>query len=444
MYSLRLFFAPLLVIVATLSSPVAWAGISAGIAVVDITPPLGGLRVGYGSPIPSEGVQVPLTARVMVLESGETSVALVVWDLCVAGSPWLHERVAELGIDRLLLLNTHTHSGPHLDQPDFPASGGTLRADTEKKVLAAIKEAQAAAFPASFAAAEGSIQLGYNRLERRPGGSVTHFDNPERIPYGPVDPTLGVIRVTDGQGVVRAVLVNYACHPVVLGPTNRHLSPDYPGVMRREVEAAVGGSAVCFFLQGAAGEINPLMLGRSGDAEKDLAVVETMGKTLATEVIQVLATLQSTPGKSDDVRMATKTFAVENRWESVRKSDEPQQLEMPWRLKSISVSATTLLVNGDIGILALPGEPFQAFQGEWRQKSGLPHAYLLGYCAHPGDPWAGYIPDVESAARGGFGASDSTHVAVGTGERLVTEGLIQLYRLQGRLRAEPKRHLREE
>ena len=423
--------------------PPAVANVSVGIAVADITPPLGGTRVGYGQPTPSDGVQFPITARVMIIESGDTSVALVVWDFCVASSPWLHERVAELGLDRLLLLNTRTHSGPHLDQPDFPAPGQTLRAATEQKVLAAIKEAKANLFPASFVAGEGSIQLGYNRLERLPGGAITHFDNPERIPYGPVDPIVGVLRVTDKQGVVRAVLVNYACHPVVLGPANRKLSPDYPGVLRREVEAAVGGNAVCYFLQGAAGEINPLMLGRSGDADRDLAVVETMGKALAAEVLKVLETMKSSPGKSESLLMATKTFAVENRWESALKADEPVRPETPWTAKSISVSATTLLLNSDIGILALPGEPFQLYQSLWREKSGLPHTFFLGYCAQPGDPWAGYLPDLESAASGGYGASDGTYVAVGSGERLVDEGLIQLYILQGRLLSAPKRHLKD-
>ena len=419
-------------------------GISVGLAVVDITPPLGGQRLGYAAPLPSDGVNYPITARVMVLESGDTSVAIVTWDLCVATSPWLHGQMPELGIDRLLLLNTHTHSGPDLDQEDFPSKANRLRSVTEHKVLEAIKEAKQKMFPAFFAASEGSIQLGYNRLVRQPEGhAITHFENPERIPYGPVDPTVGVLRVTDAQGTVRAVLVNYACHPIVLGPPNRKLSADYPGAMRNEVEAKLGGNVVCFFLQGAAGEINPLMLARSGDPAQDLPLVDTMGKTLAGEVLVVLERLKTVPGKSEQLAIASKTLPVENRWETARASDPPGRPERPVLNRTVSLSVTTLLLNSEIGFITMPGEPFHQFQIDWRRQAGLPHAFFLGYCANADDPWAGYLPDIESAARGGYGASDGTDVAVGTGERLLNEGLAQLYRLQGRLKAAPQRHLNQ-
>jgi neutral ceramidase len=406
----------------------AFATISAGISVVDITPPLGGQTVGYGTGKPTDGINYPITARVLLLESGGKVTALVVWDLCVSTSPWLQAQMADLGIERLLLFNTHTHAGPDLDQPDFPAKENPLRGTTERKVLEGIKDAKQRMFPAFFAASEGSIQLGYNRLVRQPEGyAITHFDNPERIPYGPVDPTVGVLRITDADGAVRAVLVNYACHSVVLGPANQKLSADYPGAMRQEVEASVGKGAVCFFLQGAAGEINPLMLARSGDVAKDLPVVDEMGKALAREVVAVLGRMP-TAGKSEQLATMSKTLTVENRWDAK---------------KTQSVSVGTLLLNSDIAILAMPGEPFVQYQLDWRRKAGVPHAFFFGYCSQSTDPWTGYMPDLESAARGGYGASDGTHVAVGTGERLLHEGLAQLYTLQGRLRSAPQRHLNQ-
>ena len=115
-----------------------------------------------------------------------------------------------------------------------------------------------------------------------------------------------------------------------------------------------------------------------------------------------------------------------------------------WKPDStLPVSVTTLLLNSDIGIAIRPGEPFHQFQVDWRRKSGLPHAFFFGYSANAVEPWAGYIPDIESAARGGYGASDFTNVAVGTGERLLNEALSQLYTLQGRLKSSPRRHLNQ-
>lgn len=153
-----------------------------------------------------------------------------------------------------------------------------------------------------------------------------------------------------------------------------------------------------------------------------------MGKSLAVEVLAVLKRIEAKPGVAEQLSTASKTLTVEHRWD---------------REKSMRVSTTTLLLNSDIGIITMPGEPFHQFQVDWRRKAGLPHAFFFGYCSSAEDGWSGYIPDIESAARGGYGASDSTRVAVGTGERLLNEGLVQLYTLQGRLKTAPQRHLNQ-
>ena len=42
------------------------------------------------------------------------------------------------------------------------------------------------------------------------------------------------------------VIVHHGCHPTIMGPPNRLITPDYPGVVRRVVERATG--ALCLFL----------------------------------------------------------------------------------------------------------------------------------------------------------------------------------------------------
>jgi hypothetical protein len=101
---------------------------------------------------------------------------------------------------------------------------------------------------------------------------------------------------------------------------------------------------------------------------------------------------------------------------------------------------TALLINDAIGIITLPGEPFHHFQVDFRSKAGLKDAYLFGYCCDGPYPWPSYLPDLQSAARGGYGASDTTQAEVGAGERLVNQGLVELFTLQGRLLPEAKRH----
>jgi hypothetical protein len=402
------------------------ANIRAGIARVDITPPTGGLTAGYAGAPPTDGVHDPLSARVLVLASDKSTVALAVCDLCTFNSAWLHEQMPALGIDRLLLLNTHTHAGPKLDQDDFPRPGQPWRETLERRVLDAIRRAKEDMFDASFRAGEGQIQLGYNRLVRRGNVAVTHFENPEHIPYGPVDPTVGVIRVTDEKSNTRAVLVAYACHPVILGPRNRKLSADYPGEMRDRVEDKLGGGATCFFIQGGGGDINPLLMARGDDRGGDFEIVERVGRRLTDEVLDVLHGMKDRPGASDRLAVASKAITVKDRWHPDR---------------DVALGVTTLLINDDIAVVTMPGEPFHRFQVDVRRRAEVPHAYLFGYCCDGPYAWPSYMPDLSSAARGGYGASDTTRAEVGAGERLVDAGLVQLFTLQGRLRAEPRRHL---
>jgi hypothetical protein len=45
--------------------------------------------------------------------------------------------------------------------------------------------------------------------------------------------------------------------------------------------------------------------------------------------------------------------------------------------------------------------------------------------------WAGYIPDLRSAAYGGYGADVSTSIEVGAGGKIMLRHLTSLYELKG-------------
>ena len=416
-------------IFATASSVSSSAEIQAGLAQVDITPPIGGKTTGYSAAEPTDGIHDQVSARVLLLQTNQSCIAMVVCDLCIFNSEWLHGQMAEIGVDQLLLMNTHTHSGPNLRQTDFPSEEEPWNKVVEQRILAAIKEAKEELFPAYFTAGEGHIQLGYNRLVNRGDHAVTHFENPDRIPHGPVDPTLGVIRISDDQDAIRAVLVVYACHPVVLGPRNRKISAGYPGVTRNVVEKQLGKQAMCIFVQGAGGDINPLILARGDDRDDDFVMVDRMGQLLAVEVQRVLAMIKDQRGKSEQLLSSNSIMSVGNRWN---------------RQEQVELGVASLLINDSIGIISMPGEPFHHFQVDFREKANLPHAYVFGYCSNGPYRWPSYLPDVVSAARGGYGASDTTVAEVGAGERLVNQGLAQLFALQGRLKSKPQRHIFEE
>ena len=71
---------------------------------------------------------------------------------------------------------------------------------------------------------------------------------------GPVDHSVDVIGFDDENGNVVSTIVD-SCHPHILGPENRLISPDYPGHLRKTVEDIVGEVVVH---QGYAGNQGPV------------------------------------------------------------------------------------------------------------------------------------------------------------------------------------------
>ena len=126
-------------------------------------------------------------------------------------------------------------------------------------MLGALEAASQQMFPARLSAGFGDIYLAHNRRRVGADGKVTMlWRNAERAATSPIDPSLGVIRVDDQSGKPRVLVVNYACHAVVLGPDNRSISAEYPGYLARRLERELPG-ALCLFVQGGAGDINPYL-----------------------------------------------------------------------------------------------------------------------------------------------------------------------------------------
>jgi hypothetical protein len=106
--------------------------------------------------------------------------------------------------------------------------------------------------------------------------------------------------------------------------------------------------------------------------------------------------------------------------------------------KKLTLGVTSLLINGEIGFVTFPGEPFNLFQRELRQKAELPHLFLAGCTDNTGGDWPDYyLPDIQSAAHAGYGASDSSIAGLGAGEQLTSLGLIQLFSMRGMFKDKP-------
>ena len=395
--------------------------LQAGIATADITPTAFGPMYGYNHRKcgPADGTHDPLMAKALVLAIGDSRLAIVTLDLGSIVSENLRRDVAsKLGIPILLLAASHSHSTPLFLPYDSsaPSAPSPYQPEMEKKVFDTIQRAAASMFPARLGIGRGSLQLGYNRLLLRDDGRARAlFDNLERIPYGPVDPEFVLLRVEDQNGAPRALLVHYACHAVVLGPTSCLYSADYPGAMRAKVEAAFPG-VQCMFVQGGAGDINPLFEARTGNEDEDLAIMQKMGETLGDEVVRRSKDIKDTAPVRYPIQAESETLKFADRWD---------------KDKSIDVGITTVLINREIAIAAVPGEPMHKFQTYWKQHADVPIPLFYGYTYSAPGVWPGYIPDIRSAAYGGYGADVTTHIQVGAGETIMQHHLINLYKLLG-------------
>jgi hypothetical protein len=411
----------------------------AGTAKADITPPPGIAMWGYGDRKgPSQGTRDPLWARVLVLDDGTTPVALVTLDLGRTFGPaqmdWVRQRVRPV---QVIFNASHTHSGPVIDE-EYP--GGRVP-DWEQKALeritAAIQQAYAARVEARVGAGWGVAYLGHDRRYSRYDGSVLMlWRNAAAVPTYPVDPTVAVLRVDDAAGKPLAVLVNYACHPVVFGPDNLRYSADYPGAMRSYVESHLGGMA--FFLQGAPGDINPYK-DKTPLIEDAAGEMTRAGETLGRAVVQAAAGIVTRPLPDARIGLRVDTMHFRLRYDVQRiraalASLPPRYLD--YVKPEYSLPVTSLTLGDQFVFVGMPGEPFVRFQMDLRSRTPAPFTFFMGYS----NGYYGYFPGIREAVAGGYGAKDiPTWVEVGAGERMLDRGIINVYRLLGKLSDQPEK-----
>jgi neutral ceramidase len=238
----------------------------AGVGRADITPPVGIPAGGWGNQLHeiSEGNDLELWATVLVAEGEDGGrVAIVDVDLCLlddhqaARARSIVAQAAGLREENVAVGTTHNHSVP----VTLELGGAWIRRNRElvapyvESVFEAIgqaaAEASASLCPVRVGAATGRSPLAVNRRMTTPDGRAAVGLAPDRV----TDPTLTVVRLDGDDDRPVATIVHYACHPIILGPDNTFVTPEYPGIVKRVVEAAVGGRSL--FVQGACGDLGP-------------------------------------------------------------------------------------------------------------------------------------------------------------------------------------------
>jgi hypothetical protein len=362
-----------------------------------------------------------LYARSLILETQGVRIAFLSFDLGGYTNPALLARLKkDYNLNELYFCPSHTHSG------------ATDRETIDAKLTSIIDEASKNMFEASLSGGNRPTpQLTFNRLVPRDDGHAREawyadpeghyrYLNKERIPFGPVDPSVGLIRIDDSRGRPRAFIMNFACHPDALVEQRGVVSSDFVGSANKYVEAAFNNRANCLFIQGGAGNQCALFkTPTDGTAPENFYdMVERMGKLLGIEAVALAKELFPNPNDQTDIRLMTDSLDLKNRFD-----DDVARIHF-----------STILINGKYAIATFPGEPFIKFQLDWKREMS-PYAvpFFFGYTWN-GGKWPTYVPDVRSAALGGYGADWGPVRAPEGGEAVMTRHMNNYYVIKDLMR----------
>nr|WP_042184286.1 hypothetical protein [Kibdelosporangium sp. MJ126-NF4]CEL16202.1 Octanoate-[acyl-carrier-protein]-protein-N-octanoyltransferase [Kibdelosporangium sp. MJ126-NF4]CTQ94127.1 Octanoate-[acyl-carrier-protein]-protein-N-octanoyltransferase [Kibdelosporangium sp. MJ126-NF4] len=398
-------------------------GLLLACSTVDVTPPVGHPLGGYVArgEKPATATLDPLEATVFWLSTADDPGVLWLSIDALAVDTALARRLAEavgvaVGIppDRVLVCASHTHSGPlGWTGSIHPAIPGDRDQALIERLVAAV-----VAVVADLPAQRVPVDLSWCVA------SVTGLGSNRNHKDGPHDTSAGVVvarpRGDSATPRTLAVLVDYACHPTVLGPRELAWSADWPGAARRllagalaavdDPHAAEPARPVVAFLQGAAGDSSPRFVRRG----RDYAEVARLGALLVGAVLQAVQ-LTTTPVAPEpprvyrrSVRIPTRDLSVTtalSHVEQTGREDSPEQrlsqtkqegVRILTGLRTVDLPADlelplTVVTLGHIAWVHLPVELFGSFGLRIKEASPFPVTRVIGYT----DGYAGYVPDAD-------------------------------------------------
>jgi hypothetical protein len=305
--------------------------LSAGAAKVDITNTEAGT------------VNDPLYAKALVLKD-ETTTAVIITVDAVA--------IAEIGpIRNEYLANVRSQLQKELNilptnvLVNASHCHGSVCADVEQRTVQAVKEAWQNIVPVNVGAGVGQEdRIMENRRLRLKNGKEADVRHAYSLPpdaevagVGPVDPEIGILRLDRKNGQTLAVVYNFACHPIQ-GVPNGGNTADVTGFASRVLEDSLSDGAIALFLQGCAGDINPVLY-------KDIANprdAEPLGNLLGLSTMKASKRIQCRD--NGELKVIHQTIALPRADLAERiRSVQVEQAGLVQSLKGTSLNLKTFL-----------------------------------------------------------------------------------------------------
>lgn len=433
----------------------------AGFASVEITPPFGTDMPGDFIPHKADGTYGGLYANAAAFTVGEASLLLVSMDILDSSAAYamaLRRRIGEatgLPRDRILIAATHTHTGSMLDYPiwlcpENPAVAAQTADRTVEAAIAAWHNRAPAklgtahttetrySFVRDFLMTDGSVKMnpGHQNVDK----IVRIMDQP--------DHALDVMRVDRADGTLAAFLVNYACHPDCHHRDKHNFSADFPGYMRRALQAHYGADVTVLFFNGTCGDVNCIdYLYDTTSAWYGVGknAPETIGQGLAADIIALepeLTAGEDAPAiaaiSTDCVTPRRRRTAADEAWarqvardclRGIQRSNMDRAFAEDYLTDDAADDTIPLEVHtlrlGPWAVVGLPGEIYTAIGRRIKAASPFPQTLIFELA---NGTW-GYIPTPEVIAGGAYEgkvARCNSQCDPSTADRLVAHALAQL------------------
>ena len=318
--------------------------VAVGVAQVDITPEYPVRMYGYDArKTESEGVAGRLKAAALVIgeDAGEGPAVLLTVD-CGAVPANIRDDVfrrlqtqVPLRSERFVLCNSHNHSGP--DLMGLPSMTGDEREhltryaqELTERLTQVVRDALAARRPGRLAWAQGTVGFAANRRVLKDG----KWSGFGAVPGAPVDHSLPVLRVTDVDGTLRAVVLNYACHNTTLRGNFKQIHGDWAACAREAIEADQPGT-VALVTIGCGADSDPAPNGTVELCQQHGRAVADEVRRLLTgawrPVAPALTTRQmplvvpyDTPPPMDELeQLAKQSYPVEQLLKMIQRGEKP-------------------------------------------------------------------------------------------------------------------------
>lgn len=459
-----------------LPDPRAEGSLRIGLAVTEITPPVGFPMAGYYHERLADGAIDPLQAKAIVFRDGNTAAALVVCDLIGIAtdlSRVVRQRASEkTGIPaaNIVISATHSHTAPDYMKELWLHLGGEQQDPARKayieklidNLVEAIAKAHAGVKPVTLECGSAMQQtpVAFNRRFVMRDGSVKtwqNFGNRDVVrSAGPTDPEIPLLAIRDEAGQPLGILSNFALHLDTVGGLK--WSADYPYFIEQALRKAARPDVISIFGTGCCGDINHANP-RSRDRNKADFIGSAIGESIqrqfgqleplerpnlvvksrvvkvplqdATkeEVARSIAILQ-TARRKEPVEFLEHVLAYKKLMLDQMRHMEPYanaSEHITWGLSrslagigdSLPVDVTVMALGRDVAIVCLPGEVFVELGLAIKQASPFRTTLVIELS---NSVESIYVPHRAAYAGGSYEVTNSA-LQPGSGELLVEAAL---------------------